>query len=293
LALVGDTALVHSPLGKNRVTVREGGFSATIPRQRTNRPLRVATPEATIQVLGTEFLLESRSQRTDVRVTRGKVRIVSNDDGRSIDVSEGHQAIAPRHGELFVCAIPSESVHWLEDFEFGLPPGWQLGTFIDDGLPGEAVGGVSSRTHDPSQPSTHFTHGITTHRAWTQGLFTVTTTSCLRITYKLERPGPMYVLLETRDADLAAGTGAKTFVLEPADLVRTERWWNVPANEWQTAVIPLYRLHAPSDQSVRPKSGDVGFQLTFGSLDADRGLVIDEIEVVPIGPHTIDVVASR
>jgi hypothetical protein len=234
--------------------------------------------------------LESAPNRTELTVTEGRVRFTRNKDGKSVEIEQGKRVVEGLRNDLVVSDVAATVDTWSVDFETGLPDGWKLGRAVHDDLPVGSQEAVAS-TADPQE--SELSYGIVTTHNWARGLFAVQETSCLNITYKLDRPGWVQIFFGTRNADLALATGANVYLLEPWDAAESERWWDVAAGKWHTVSIPLSKFFKVTNRDAQATPGEICFGFTFSSQEHDRGLVIDKIWVTPDGPTTVEIEEMR
>jgi ferric-dicitrate binding protein FerR (iron transport regulator) len=64
------------------------------------KPFRVVTCTAVTEVRGTEFDVRYRRKKLDVTVSRGNVRVVSQDRGKTVDLRRGESVTALPSGEM-------------------------------------------------------------------------------------------------------------------------------------------------------------------------------------------------
>jgi len=76
------------------VRIASGSVLAKVAPQAAGAPMRLFSPHAEAQVLGTELLLDVRRGSTRLDVTEGKVRITALESQKSIDVNAGKYAVA-------------------------------------------------------------------------------------------------------------------------------------------------------------------------------------------------------
>lgn len=106
--LMGDSELAYQPgeepAGFDRQVAFEGRAYFKI-RTDPARPFSVETPEAKAVVLGTEFGMEARDERTEVVLAEGKVELVA------LDRPERRIVLAPREkGRVVAGEMPAEPV---------------------------------------------------------------------------------------------------------------------------------------------------------------------------------------
>lgn len=277
LLLVGNTSVTCGDLHSKAIVVHQGTMSATVAPQPANKPLLLTTPAAQLQVLGTRFRVEAVANRTDLSVSEGRVRVVRTSDGKTVDVADGKQTVVTEQNKLQVQDIPSLLATWDVDFERALPPGWSSGERVTEGLPAGSRGGVKAVLKESE--GNDDTYVVSSQEAWLQGLFAIRSTSHLHVTFKLENPKWINILLVTRTADPHEPRFSGNYLFKDVP--------EVAADKWQTLSVPLslfQRIH----QGEVPVTEVIPYKLTFFSDAPDRGLVIDRIRVTPDGSGEVE-----
>jgi ferric-dicitrate binding protein FerR (iron transport regulator) len=125
LTLLGRTAVTISDEEQKTVHLRSGSVSADVRPQPPQRPLRIHTPTALLEVLGTRFDVDSDAANTRLAVNEGRVRLTRLRDGRSAEVPAQYEAVASLSGaEMPVMPRRQPEVLWRSDFSAG-PAGTQ------------------------------------------------------------------------------------------------------------------------------------------------------------------------
>jgi ferric-dicitrate binding protein FerR (iron transport regulator) len=302
LTLIGEASLTCSGEEPKHVVLHQGMLGALVTPQPAGKPMSIATPTASVEVLGTEFSLAASPRQTDVAVHQGQVRLTRAADGESIEVTSGRRAVAAEaRSGLATAAIPEVSDTWTVDFERGLPDGWAEGLFTATDTPPGAAGAIRAQ---PVPQKEGTLYGIKTPKAWTTGLFTLCGGSHLHFTYRLDKPDWFQVFLSTRtgshvgeslrESQSRLGETRPRAAARPK--VATYRfknellWWPLKPGQWRTASVPLAAFGRVSDFSEQPPAeGELPFELLFSSKENDLSLVIDRIWVTPDGPGTFQV----
>ncbi|MCA9127112.1 MAG: FecR domain-containing protein [Planctomycetales bacterium] len=94
VTLSGETEAVLSDLGQKQLQLRHGNMSADVEPQPVASPMIVQTPAAELEVLGTQFNVSVRTTDTELAVNEGRVRFLRSSDGKTLDVSAEHRAVA-------------------------------------------------------------------------------------------------------------------------------------------------------------------------------------------------------
>ena len=80
--------------GRKRLSLRRGAMSADACPQPAGCPMLIRTPMAEIEVLGTRFYVSAQATETAISVEAGQVRMQRLADESSVNVSQGHGAVA-------------------------------------------------------------------------------------------------------------------------------------------------------------------------------------------------------
>ena len=94
VTISGMSALTISDDGRKELHLREGNLSATVTSQPEGRPLRLLTPTAELEVLGTQFDVIAADTQTKITVNEGVVRVKRLTDGKFTDVKSAHSLVA-------------------------------------------------------------------------------------------------------------------------------------------------------------------------------------------------------
>ncbi|MCX5676409.1 MAG: FecR family protein [Planctomycetota bacterium] len=127
VTVAGDSELALSHGAQKQLALRHGSLTGDIRPQPAGRPMTVRTPTAEVEVLGTRFLLVAQSGETQLSVESGLVRLRRLADDSTIEVPQGHVAVATletaeRLGSRQLPPAPSE---WRQTFDQPPPATWQ------------------------------------------------------------------------------------------------------------------------------------------------------------------------
>ncbi|MCB1062275.1 MAG: FecR domain-containing protein [Verrucomicrobiae bacterium] len=120
VTLEGESELAISDSRQGKwLQLRSGRLSADVAAQPADAPLRITTPTAEAEVLGTALSLNANAEETGLAVDEGLVRLRRLVDGQSVEVPARHEAIATLHstGELLIRASSQPSSTWRLDPE--------------------------------------------------------------------------------------------------------------------------------------------------------------------------------
>jgi len=115
----GDSRLTFSDFGQKVLHLKEGIVASSVSPQSAGSPMLVHTRTAMLEVLGTEFNVESEVDATSLTVTEGKVRLKRLSDGRTVDVPANHRVVAATEPELTPEVIPESVSRWKSQLHLG------------------------------------------------------------------------------------------------------------------------------------------------------------------------------
>ncbi len=114
----GSSLELKEGAGK-RLHLERGEISADVPRQPADTPMVISTPQAEATIIGTALRISANADQTRLEVLEGKVRLKRRSDGRTVDVSGGHYAVAAPGTPLVTKPLePTEPIA-MEIEEFG------------------------------------------------------------------------------------------------------------------------------------------------------------------------------
>ena len=203
-------------------------------------------------------------------VRSGNARMTGS-DGKSVDVSNGECGVA-NHGSVEVRKGTATPDSWSEDFERGLPDGWQA-TFIDSDLPEGSRGAV--QTKQTKNEDGESCHQLWSYSDWEHGLAVVHADTCLNFVYRFKTADTVQVMTLLR-SPIPDSPAYEIQILQPSDVPEDERWWNIPANKWYTVSIPLSRLTNPVSLK-RPPESFVATAFNFRAQNHACRLAIDRM----------------
>lgn len=90
----GSEVSISAPASGKRLDLRAGVLSADVASQPAGKPLRIGTPAAEVEVMGTILTVNATPEQTGLSVAEGAVRMRRLVDGNSIQVPARHHAVA-------------------------------------------------------------------------------------------------------------------------------------------------------------------------------------------------------
>jgi hypothetical protein len=117
VTVAGDSRLTFSDLGQKVLHLKEGSVTSSVKPQQSDSPMLVYTRNAMLEVLGTEFEVDSDMDTTSLDVTEGKVRFKRLSDGQTVDVPANQRVRAASGVELSPQPIPTVANQWKSKLE--------------------------------------------------------------------------------------------------------------------------------------------------------------------------------
>jgi hypothetical protein len=99
VTISGRSVLTISEREHKELRLRQGRLSARVQPQPAGKPMRLHTPTAELQVLGTQFNVDAGPVETVLHVNEGRVRLKRLSDGEVVEVPARHQALASLEDE--------------------------------------------------------------------------------------------------------------------------------------------------------------------------------------------------
>jgi len=108
----GTSMLTFADLGQKELRLREGILSANVVPQPQGKPMLIHTRSALLEVLGTQFDVETSLTSTVLNVSQGKVRLKRLSDGSQVDVPAKHLVVVEDERDLTPELVPDSVHHW-------------------------------------------------------------------------------------------------------------------------------------------------------------------------------------
>ncbi len=272
----GSAEAAFSERDGKQVTLKRGKITASVTPQSPERPLRVRTPTAIVEVLGTVFSLDAVPQRTGLSVAQGRVRLRRLVDGREVEVSAEQQV-----------AASLVSTDALVPREMKAPPArWTLGLATEPHrLTGTWIAaGGDEPAHIAATPfvekredngSIYVHHGVIVRAASdspNDSFATLTPDSVLRVNLRMQSAFPLQLMISTRRPD---GGFAGNF-----ELIETHPQI-VPGQAWQTLEVPIRDLVAVHPERAKVAAGNHANVVIITTMNEPVGLEVAEISIAP------------
>jgi len=196
VAITGNSTLTFSDLGQKRLHLKSGAASANVRPQPPGRPLLIQTTSAMLEVLGTQFAMETDTGATRLDVSQGKVRVKRLSDGAELEVPGRHRVLAAADHDFSVVPALVPVDEWTSRLMLG--PERTLGRWMPP-----AAG------RDAALLAVPFTTGIgwtifvaaTGVSTWDTPPVTLHRDTRLRFRGRLAVSSPVYFSVSVRDAN--------------------------------------------------------------------------------------------
>lgn len=125
----GISLLTFADADQKKLRLREGRLSAKVSPQPDGKPMLIQTRNAFMEVLGTQFDLETDLASTELTVNEGKVNFKRLSDGSEVNVLAKHH-VTTDTDEVLAPSLKPDSVHaWKSELRTNLGYGkWQPAT---------------------------------------------------------------------------------------------------------------------------------------------------------------------
>ncbi len=267
VSLAGDTTVTISQPGYKLLQVARGDVSADVAPQPANHPMRVETPNAVVEVVGTRLAVSSTAgKRTDVGVSHGEVKVTDRARHDTITVRAGEAATvspAARPKPRVQSEVPRT---WNPD----VLTAWKTGQLVHvPGLDGNLVAGVRAEPVWNKEWSRPF-HQVVCHNAWVDGLFEIRPSTVLHAELYMERPGFVQAFIVAREAVPDPKHSAQVFL---RDGVAS----GLPGGKWHTVHVPIQDFKPT--RVWKPYNKPCAFVVFFDSQIEDLGLTVGRVWV--------------
>lgn len=265
---IGQIVFSQTDRGKS-LHLKWGALTAEIARQPAGKPFRMHTPTASLEVLGTRFELESRTDETLLAVAEGTVRLTRVIDGSTVDVGATQQVRASlnRQEKLSPVAPPQTVREWASDLSSA--PERSTGDWLpaQAGRPARLVALPDFLPNTSSGP-------VTIHRAGMQipnqkeRVLALEPESRIRIGGRLSEASSLEVMLGISDRE---NRGSGNYFHRTEVLPAGPFTLDLPAGEFR-------KWRAASEDGLPP--APKLRQVLAYTINEDAGLEIESFEVV-------------
>ena len=142
VTLSGESELTISEQNRKELHLRRGSLFAEVMPQPKRSPMAVLTSSANLEVLGTQFNLQTEETKSRLRVNEGLVSLQRVPDGEIIDVTASHEVITELGdtSKLQLDPVVTEAETWRSDLKSDvvhgkwIPKLWSLGQRFKDAV---------------------------------------------------------------------------------------------------------------------------------------------------------------
>lgn len=273
--VTGSTVLHLSQNDQQKqISLTGGNLWADVTPQKPGKPMLVSTPQAEMEILGTELAVMVVEKSTTLEVTEGLVKMTRLQDGKYVHVAADESAmVSQSFPEAFANRKIENDVEWAFNATEGQTEELLLGQHVttSPNVTAAIRAGLSDKVHDYAVKLFNFTPGLTE----------VFSDSVLNYTIKMDRPGFYEVILVTREK-VFKGQPYCTYEFHQR---MSERKF---LNEWHTVNVPLKEFKKVDNSTLDkpifrnrtgapPELGDVAYLLVLGTQKDDRGLQISRV----------------
>jgi len=280
IGLSGEAELAFADNGQKRLVLKRGTISAHVKPQPSGSPMRIRTPTAEIEVVGTVFNLAARPADTWLKVDEGAVRFKRLSDGHVIDVPAQSTALASLNTAQHLSAVttPRPLHEWSYDFASSIPPERWRGVWHSSPEGGRMLATAYVARRNPDGTTiTHFGVSIRTAELNPPVALTAREDSIIHYRLKQDSPAPLQLMLLTSDGK--GGYGGNFECTLPADRLHPD------SSGWCTVEIPLSQF-APADP--RPSSirkhptpfGNILTSILISSYRQDTRLTVSSFQLL-------------
>lgn len=284
LGLAGNTEIAISEDGRGKqVRLRQGVVTVTVAEQPDDRPLRVQTATAEIEVIGTIFTVGAEAEATRVEVGRGKVQVRRLVDGREIEVGAHRRTFASLDAsEAFIAEARSPVPwSWRQRFDRAGIEGWR-GSWRPAGPEGPASWGAQPYLAGRQADGTPIMHRGLVGRASIstpgQHFVAISSDSVLTLRYRTAAPQKVMVFLSTHEPDGTFGGNFEALIPAIPDGAPD---YDVRGDGWREVVLPLASFRAASPGHLSMEAGSEVFLLLISTREAEADLQVAEAGIHP------------
>jgi len=130
VTISGNSTLTFSDYGQKKLHLKEGSVSGNIEPQPAGKPMVIYTRSAMLEVLGTQFEVETGLSETMLNVNKGKVRVKRLSDGSTVEVAAQHRVTAAADREMSPVRIPKSVNRWTSQLDLG--PAGMYGKWVSE-----------------------------------------------------------------------------------------------------------------------------------------------------------------
>jgi ferric-dicitrate binding protein FerR (iron transport regulator) len=264
VVLSNNTEAMFEGAGAERIILRHGNLAAEVVAHPSEAPLKIATSEANVAVLGTQMLLSSEPGKTRVGVVEGKVRVTDPTEQVAMEMADGDQVEA-LGGELH--RVPAQPIPDDVAFRFG-PKNlnrWVNGHLVFNELLPGSTGAARTVPRLEKDGLTRFS--MESENRWTSGMFRVHSDTWVSLRYRVEERGWFEMVIVARSHDIRHREGVVFGA--PPDLLNCE------PGVWRTVHYRLGDFRILNQPEV--PSPLVGFVMALNSGTREIGLSVDQV----------------
>jgi len=268
ISVAGPANLTFSEVDDQKIIqLRRGTVSIEATRQDADRPLRVLTPSAEAEVLGTQFNVTADELNTRLTVNEGLVRVKRLADGRVEEVGADEMLVAALEKDTDFRARPRSDFadSWISDLHRDRLQGeWSPSENVLFATPHLWKG----ERDDPESPVLLHTV-VLDPSAGSRPPLRIAEDARIRVSGRIDRPHRVYLGMAT---NLPRGGFAGKYALPGGESV-------VPDSEGRFEFeVEVAELQSKKDEFPAKPTGHELVYLWIQTLKTDVGLAIDRVK---------------
>ena len=119
VTISGNSMLTLSDHGQKKLYLKKGNMSGNVKPQPKGQPMLVYTRSAMLEILGTQFEVETELAATTLNVNEGSIQVKRFSDGSTVVVPARHRLIAAADREMLPAPVPDAARQWKSQLHLG------------------------------------------------------------------------------------------------------------------------------------------------------------------------------
>ena len=279
VTMTGESMLEFAARWYKSVVLRHGTLSIDARPQPAGRPMRIQTPTAEVEVVGTILSVTADSSETQLGVGEGSVRLQRLADGQTVEVPEHHVATASlATGQPMAATRPGQLPSRYRQMFDGTPCFRCRGKWMaaDDRLPSRAraVPFVAGRGAD-GKPIVHY--GMTV-RDQDHGFVTLHDDSVVAVRFRCATLSRIQLMIGMRGP---CGSFAGNFEaqIDSDSAAPEDNPGDGPTNGWRWLEVPTRKFIASCKEFPVLTPGHSVGMLLVDTFSSDAALEVAEVVV--------------
>lgn len=119
VTISGNSTLTFSDYGQKKLHLKAGKLSANVMPQPASKPMLIYTRSAMLEVVGTQFEVQTGLATTMLNVNQGTVRITRLSDDKEVEVHASQRVVAGAGRDMSPVPVPDSLNHWKSQLHLG------------------------------------------------------------------------------------------------------------------------------------------------------------------------------